>query len=77
MGEVKGGVFASSDNFCCMGGREQTKNSLVWRVFHQTIRQKKKNPETRVPGLKKPRLKIQTYLVTFGVKPASFDSKGL
>jgi hypothetical protein len=37
----------------------------------------KKNPETGVSGLKKPRLKIQTYLVTFGAKPASFDSKGL
>jgi hypothetical protein len=38
---------------------------------------KKKNPETSVPGLKKSRSEIQTYFVTFGVRPENFDSKGL
>jgi len=38
---------------------------------------KKKNPETSVPGLKKPRVKIQTYFVAFGATPESFASKGL
>jgi hypothetical protein len=37
----------------------------------------KENPETNVPGLKKPEMKNQTYFVTFGVRAAIFASKGL
>lgn len=49
----------------------------IGSIFMQFICHKRKNPETNVPGPKKPRLKIQTYFVTFGVRPENFVSKGL
>ena len=76
MGEVKGGDFASRGRFCRMARRPEPKIHQ-FAAFSGTTSQKKENPETNAPGFKKPRNEIQTYFVTFGVRAASFASKGL
>ncbi len=76
MGEVKGGDFASHGRFCRMARRPEPK-IYQFAAFSGSKSGKKKNPETSVPGFKKPRNEIQTYFVTFGVKAVSLVSKGL
>ena len=76
MGEVKAAILRHA----CISGAwlspamPKSANSLHFPAADRT---KNENPETNVPGFKKPRNEIQTYFVTFGVRAASLASKGL